>query len=134
VSGKTLSVVKTRTATADDLPSIMNVIDGAFLAIDASTVRARIPQSVLVAVDDDGVLGALVLNGNHIDAVAVRRNRREQGIGRALVEAASERRGRLTASFRPEVSLFYESLGFEIEQTSETRCHGVRPAVKSAVQ
>jgi GNAT superfamily N-acetyltransferase len=134
VSGKTLPVVKTRTATADDLLAIMNVIDGAFLAIDASTVRARIPHSVLVAVSDDRILGALVLDDNHIDAVAVRRNRREQGIGSALVEAASERRGRLTASFRPEVSLFYASLGFEIEQTSETRCQGVRPVVKSVVQ
>lgn len=109
----------------------MNVIDGAFLAIDADTVRARIPDhAVLVAVADDRILGAIVLDSGHIDAVAVRCSRRDQGIGTALIESAGERCGRLTATFRPEVRLFYESLGFEIEQTSETRCRGVRPAVR----
>lgn len=106
----------------------MNVIDGAFLAIDPDTVRERIPTDVLVAVEEDRVLGAIVLDGDHIDAVAVRRRRREQGIGRSLIERAGTQRGTLTASFRPEVSPFYEALGFEIEQTNETRCLGVRPA------
>jgi GNAT superfamily N-acetyltransferase len=108
----------------------MNVIDGAFLAIDADTVRARIPHDVLVAVEDDRILGAIVLDEDHIDAVAVRRMRREQGIGRSLIERAGTQRGTLTATFRPEVCHFYASLGFEIEQTSETRCRGTRPAVR----
>jgi GNAT superfamily N-acetyltransferase len=109
----------------------MNIIDGAFLAIDADTVRDRIhDHAVLIAIDDDRILGVLILDRDHIDAVAVRRNRREQGIGRALVEAAGERQDRLTAEFRPEVRLFYESLGFEIERTGEKRCWGVRPAVR----
>ena len=130
MSGRTTHATTIRRATPSDLPAIMNVIDGAFLAIDADTVRARIPHDVLVAVADDRILGTIVLDGDHIDAVAVRRRRREQGIGRSLIEAAGTRRGTLTATFRPEVSLFYETLGFEIERTSETRCLGIRPAVR----
>lgn len=129
MSGRTIQTT-IRRATPDDLPAIMNVIDGAFLAIDADTVRARIPHDVLVAVEEDRVLGAIVLDGDHIDAVAVRRRRRKQGIGRTLIEKAGTQRGTLTATFRPEVSSFYEALGFEIEQTSETRCRGIRPAVR----
>ncbi|WP_135536778.1 GNAT family N-acetyltransferase [Halostella pelagica] len=77
----------------------------------------------LVAAADDTVLGALVLDprdgGAHVEAVAVRRSRRGQGIGTALVEAAAERADRLTADFDPGVRPFYESLGFEIEPTGE---------------
>lgn len=130
MSGRTIPTTTIRRAAPSDLPAIMNVIDGGFLAIDADTVRARIPHDVLVAVEDDRILGTIVLDGNHIDAVAVRRRRREQGIGRSLIEAAGSQRGTITATFRPEVSPFYASLGFEIEQTSETRCLGVRPAVQ----
>lgn len=67
------------------------------------------------------ILGALVLvpreSGAHVDAVAVRRARRAQGVGTALVRAAAERRARLTAEFDPSVRPFYESLGFEISST-----------------
>lgn len=120
-----------RTATPEELPSIMTVIDGAFLAIDADTVRKRITErAVLVAVDASRILGVLVLDDNHIEAIAVRRRRRGQGIGTALIEAASEREARLTAEFSPDVSPFYESLGFEIERTSDTRWRGVKRAVR----
>lgn len=118
-----------RTATPEELPSIMTVIDGAFLAIDADTVRERITEhAVLVALAASQILGVLVLDDNHIEAVAVRRRRRGQGIGTALVEAASDREGRLTAEFSPDVSPFYESLGFEIERTSDTRWRGIKRA------
>ena len=62
------------------------------------------------------VVGTLVLDGDHVDAVAVRRARRGRGIGTALVEAAVDRRGRLTADFDSCVRPFYESLGFEVER------------------
>ena len=79
--------------------------------------------------DDSGsILGALVLvqsergaydandgDSAHVDAVAVRRARRGQGIGSLLVRTASERHPRLTAEFDADVRPFYESLGFEIE-------------------
>nr|WP_202932677.1 GNAT family N-acetyltransferase [Halorussus salinus] len=50
----------------------------------------------------------------HIDAVAVRRARRGQGIGSALVRAAAERHARLTAEFDPGVRPFYDALDFSI--------------------
>jgi len=40
-----------------------------------------------------------VLDGEEILAVAVRRRRRDQGIGSALVEAAGDRREELVAEF-----------------------------------
>jgi GNAT superfamily N-acetyltransferase len=114
--------MQVREATVGDLPDVMNVLDGAVLDADAATVRERIgAESVLVAVSDDGerVLGALVLDGSHIDAVAVRRRRRGQGIGTALVAAAADRRERLTAEFDADLRPFYEKLGFDIESADE---------------
>ncbi len=111
-----------REATVRDLPDVMNVLDGAVLDVDAGAVRERIADdAVLVAVAGDGerVLGALVLSGHRIDAVAVRRRRRGQGIGSALVEAAGERRDRLTAEFDADLRPFYEGLGFTVEPTDE---------------
>lgn len=120
-----------RTATPKELPSIMTVIDSAFLAIDADTVRTRITErAVLVAVNAARILGVIVLDDNHIEAIAVRRRRRGQGIGTALVETASDRAGsgRLTAEFSPDLSPFYESLGFDIERTKGTRWRGIKRA------
>ena len=111
-----------REATVTDLPDVMNVLDGAVLRADAATVRDRIAaDSVLVAVSDDGqrVLGALVLSGDHVDAVAVRRRRRGQGIGTALVEAAADQRECLTAEFDADLRPFYEGLGFAVQATDE---------------
>lgn len=65
------------------------------------------------------ILGALVLDGEEIVAVAVRRRRRGQGIGSALVDAARNRHGRLVAHFRESVRPFWESLEFDIESTDE---------------
>ncbi|EMA34220.1 GNAT family N-acetyltransferase [Haloarcula japonica] len=110
-----------RTATPGEVPAVMNVLDGAVLSIAVETVRAGIENGdTLVAVSDDDaaaerVLGALVLDGAHIEAVAVRRRRRGQGIGTALVEAALDRRDRVTAEFDADIRPFYEALGFDIE-------------------
>nr|WP_264475510.1 GNAT family N-acetyltransferase [Halorubellus salinus] len=105
-------------------------------AVSDAVVRGN----VLVAVDDDRVVGALVLvpfddvglpdavagdervdgdvvagdGGMHVDAVAVRRRRRGRGVGRALVVAALERERRLTVAFDPGVRAFYDALGFEV--------------------
>jgi GNAT superfamily N-acetyltransferase len=109
-----------REATIDDLPAIMTVLDAALLELDVDVLRDAIDRGdALVAVADDRVLGALVLVGEVIEAVAVRRNRRDQGIGSALVAAAAERRERLVAAFDPRVRPFWESLGFEIEPADE---------------
>ncbi|WP_336358601.1 GNAT family N-acetyltransferase [Haloarcula sp. CGMCC 1.6347] len=122
-----------RTANADEIPAVMNVLDGAVLSIAVETVRAGAEDGgTLVAVSGDDetdgrVLGALVLDDTHIEAVAVRRRRRGQGIGTALVEAALDRRDCVTAEFDADVRPFYEALGFAIEPLEEPdRYRGVR--------
>lgn len=104
-----------REARPDDRLGILRVIEGALLETDPKRVEAAIDRGeALIAHEDGRVLGALVLDGSRIEAVAVRHSRRGRGIGSALVRAAGDR-GPLTAAFRPEAGPFYESLGFEIE-------------------
>lgn len=134
--------VQIRTATADDLVSIMRLLDGALLDADAATVEERIARdAVLVAVAGDGtserVVGALVLDTperrahaprpeerapdtRHVEAVAVHRRHRRSGVGTALVETAADRCDYLTAAFRGEIRPFYESLGFDVEADAKT--------------
>lgn len=111
-----------REARPDERPAVMTVLDSAMLSVDAGTVGDRIESgNVLVATSDDGqrLLGALVLDGAHVEAVAVRRRRRGQGLGTALVAAAADRHERVTATFDDRVRPFYESLGFAIEPAAE---------------
>ncbi|WP_257299325.1 GNAT family N-acetyltransferase [Haloarchaeobius sp. FL176] len=127
-----------RVARPDEQEAVAAVLDAAMLrtdALDESLAR----EDVLVAVVEDRLLGALVLvpggsddakgpDGPHVDAVAVRPNRRGQGIGSALVESALPRCGpeeRLTAAFDADVRPFYASLGFDIEER-DGRLFGVR--------
>ncbi len=62
-----------RTANADEIPAVMNVLDGAVLSIAVETVRAGAEDGgTLVAVSGDDetdgrVLGALVLDDTHIE-------------------------------------------------------------------
>jgi GNAT superfamily N-acetyltransferase len=133
--------VTVREATPDELASVLGVLDGAALETDADRVRAGIDRGdVLVAVpagaaggtdgaasSDSGTpVGALVLDGSEIANVAVRRRRRGQGIGTALVEAAAAGRDSLVARFDGDVRQFYESLGFETERVEEGRYRGRR--------
>ncbi len=62
--------------------------------------------------------------GSHVHAIAVRKRARGRGVGTALLEAALEREGALTANFDVGVRPFYRSLGFEIEPLAEGRCRG----------
>ncbi|WP_327050487.1 GNAT family N-acetyltransferase [Halomicrococcus gelatinilyticus] len=121
--------MRVRVAEADDHLAVMNVLDAAMLAADAAEVQERIDaDDVLVAVDDERVLGAIVLDprddGAFVESVAVRRARRGQGIGTALVERAGGRYGRLTAECDERVRPFYASMGFEIERASDDRLRG----------
>jgi GNAT superfamily N-acetyltransferase len=109
-----------RPATAADHLTVLRIVNGAMLEIDAAEVEGRIGTGDVLVADEDGrLLGAAVLDGenqpSHIDAIAVRRARRGQGIGSELVAAAVEREGVLTADFAPRVQPFYESLEFDIE-------------------
>lgn len=125
--------VNVRPAVPGDALTVRRILDAAVLR--TGDVEARIESDdVLVAVesggDDERVLGALVLEprerGAHVVAVAVRRRRRDRGVGTALVEAALEREGRLTARFDERVRPFYDSLGFDVEPIADARYEGRR--------
>lgn len=122
--------LRARPATESERVAVANVIDGAALELPDAVLREAITtESALVAVtrEADRVLGALVLDGDRIRAVAVRRNRRDQGIGTRLVEAAAECRDRLVAECDERVRPFWASLGFVIESTDDPgRFVGVR--------
>jgi GNAT superfamily N-acetyltransferase len=112
-----------REATPEELSAVLGICNGAALEVDRERVTSRIERGdTLVAVSDDGdrILGTLVLDGGHIEAIAVRRRRRGQGIGTALVTAASDRYITLTATFDQKVRPFYERLGFAIEPAEQS--------------
>jgi GNAT superfamily N-acetyltransferase len=117
-----------RPATREDVAAVLGILDAAMLETDVETLRQSIDAgATLVAVEDGRLLGALVRRGDRIDAIAVRPRRRDQGIGRALVEAAADRRERLVATFDPSLREFYDSLGFRIEPAATAgRLRGVR--------
>lgn len=105
-----------RPAAADERPAVRGVIDAGLLELDSERLSTALEgDEVLVAVGETGtVLGALVLEGSEIRAVAVRKGRQGQGIGTTLVEEAATRRDTLYADFHERVRPFWESLGFEI--------------------
>lgn len=125
-----------RRATPDDAVPLLRVLEGALLDVDPTDVRERVAAGeALVAVPDgDGrshVVGALVRDGVHVDAVAVDPSWRRRGVGRTLVERASAATGRLTADFDPDVRGFYAALGFEIAER-DGRLWGVRESGTTA--
>jgi GNAT superfamily N-acetyltransferase len=122
-----------RVAREGELAAVLNVLDGGALATSAGRIEQAIGGGdVLVATagesnQEERIIGALVLDGETITAVAVRPRRRDQGIGTALVEAAAQRRERLVAEFDPHVRPFWNSLGFEISPVDDTdRYRGLR--------
>jgi len=115
--------VAVRPATPDEYVTARSIVEGALLTLE----RGRLARSsTLVAVDGGRIVGALVLDGREIRAVAVRPGRRGQGVGTALVEAAADRRPSLSAAFDPSVRRFYIALGFEV-RCSDGQCRGRRP-------
>jgi len=118
-----------RVATPEDIPAVLTVLDGALLQVELPRLRRAVDEEgVLVAVSPAGtVLGALVLDGSEITAIAVRRRRRDQGLGSALVTAAARRRGSLCATFDGRVAPFWRAVGFDIEPLgAPDRCRGHR--------
>lgn len=124
--------VSIRRADFDDHVAVVRLLEGALLDVSSSGIRSGIDDGrVLVAISEDidageHVLGALVLDGTHVEAIAVRPSRRRQGVGTALIEAArAETDEPLTARFDPDVRGFYEALGFDIERCkTEDRLRG----------
>lgn len=131
--------MQVREATPSQHAEILSILDAAALQTDSEQTRTAIEcGDVFVALPDrDGdesrtdpdsppVLGAVVLDGQKITAVAVRPGRRGQGIGRALVRRAQQSRQRLVAEFDPSVAPFWEAVGFEAsEQSGAERLTGL---------
>ncbi|WP_430504432.1 GNAT family N-acetyltransferase [Haloparvum sp. PAK95] len=130
--------IRIRTAGPDDRLDVVRVLDGAMLQTNEIPERIE-ADDVLVAVAERGtgddaergaetVVGAAVLEtrgeDRHLDAVAVRRARRDRGIGSALVvRAVRDARvlvgvSRVTAEFDADLREFYAGLGFAVEPVS----------------
>jgi GNAT superfamily N-acetyltransferase len=117
--------MKIRTAAEDERGDARTIFDAAMLEVDQDALDSG---TVLIAVEEQRLLGALLLDGARVDAVAVRPGRRGQGIGAALIETAADRRGTLTATFDRRVKPFYESLEFDVEPLdADGRFSGVGP-------
>jgi GNAT superfamily N-acetyltransferase len=118
--------MRVREAQPADRIDVRRVLDAAMLAVENLPDRIE-AGDVLVAVENDSVLGACVLVppdvapdwvdrtdvDAHVDAIAVRRRRRGEGVGRELIDRARER-GPLSAAFEADVRPFYDGLGFRV--------------------
>lgn len=118
--------MRVRDADRSDELAVRNVLDGAMLRRGSDLTGTIEGGNVLVAVreqasGDGAVVGALVLDGQEIVAVAVRRRQRGRGVGTALVERAATDRGRLLATFRGGVCPFWESVAETVTRDGE-RC------------
>ncbi|SHH13092.1 GNAT family N-acetyltransferase [Halobaculum gomorrense] len=125
--------VSIRTARDGETDAIRHLLDAAMLTVPANLPERVAGGDALVAVAGDigtesaDVVGTLVLDGTRVEAVAVRKRRRADGVGTALVAAAARRTDApLTATFRTQVRPFYEALGFEVEERDD-RLFGTLP-------
>lgn len=129
-----------REAITDDTLTVRRLLDAAMLepgdvetrvaAGDVLVGRRRRESVGSSSPSSAAILGVAVLEpiesqGAHLGAIAVRRRHRNRGLGTALVTAALEREGRLTATFDERVRPFYQRLGFVIETIDEQRFRGV---------
>ena len=144
--------VAIRRGGSDDQLAVVRLFDAAMLDTDADRRRRQLrgrDGGMLIATRKKTVVGAIALDtatgsdrhqrdadGNRLDsdtdpvqitAIAVRRQRRDHGIGRALVERAGKDAAPrpLTAVFDERVRPFYTACGFEIEP-HDGRYWGIR--------
>ncbi len=114
-------MVEIRSAVPREYVSIRSIFEAALLEIETGLLRRT---SVLIAVEEGRILGAIALRGAEIEAIAIRPRRRGQGIGSMLINEAANRRPTLAAGFDPSVRPFYASLGFNIV-CEDDRCRGL---------
>jgi GNAT superfamily N-acetyltransferase len=110
-----------RPAMAEERSAAMNVLDGAMLRTDRVAVGG-----LWVALEEGRVIGAAMLAGDRIDAIAVRRRRRGAGVGSALVEALARSVDRLVVDCGPSVAPFWAQLDFDLETLPDGRRRGNR--------
>jgi GNAT superfamily N-acetyltransferase len=119
--------VRVREAKGADELGVRRVLDAAMLDFSYEDADVR-----LVVESEGNVLGALLASehehggGAHIEAVAVRKSRRAEGVGTELVEALGSEYAPVTADCRPDIEAFYESLGFRTTE-SDGRAFAVNP-------
>jgi GNAT superfamily N-acetyltransferase len=114
-------MTEVRAAVPSEYVTARSIFEAAMLEV-APGLLSR--SSVLLASEEDRTLGALVLRGSEIEAIAVRPGRRGQGIGSMLVNEAANRRPYLSVGFDPDVRSFYVALGFDVA-CADGRCRGV---------
>jgi len=133
-----------RRAGPDDRLAVVRLFDAGLLETDADRLRRQLDATagfVLLGTIDERPVGAIAVdlasgdNSEEVDtaeparitAIAVRRRRRDRGIGRQLVDAAAEQVAPrpLAATFDERVRPFYRACGFEIEP-HEGRLRGCR--------
>lgn len=136
--------VTIRRGDPDDRLAVARLFDAAMLETDDDRLGRQLAGAegfVLVATGEGQPVGAIALDAApstdsvaagdtapvRITAIAVRRRRRDRGIGRQLVTAAAERVAPrpLTAAFDERVRPFYRACGFEIEPR-DGRLWGIR--------
>lgn len=126
--------VSIRRGTPEDRLAVVRLFDAGLLETDADRLRRQLDATdgfVCLATIDERPVGAIAVDlasisdskavdnaePARITAIAVRRRRRDRGIGRQLVDAAATRIAPrpLTAVFDERVRPFYRACGFEIE-------------------
>ena len=122
--------VSTEPATPADRLDIVRVLDAAMLQTDVSALTERIAADAVICARFErtgAVVGAVIMtrpatDTAHIDALAVRRARRGNGIGSALVAravaaaSADPAVGRVTVGFDDALTPLYTDCGFDIAQ------------------
>ncbi len=110
-----MSHVRIRPARTAEADAVIALLDQAMLSFDRRSIRDRIHrESVLLATHREDLSGVVVLAGGHIEAIAVKPSRRDEGIGRALIEAVFDRSDRVTAGCHPQARAFYRALDFSL--------------------
>lgn len=130
-----------RYAAPGEFPEVMSILEAALLEVRGDSVRAAIQsESVLVYAECNRILGVVVSQTDpvrvgefdaednasiHIEAIAVRPNRRNQGIGRELIEELLACYGSATVTFEENAKPFYQSLDVSILTTDDDAYFGV---------
>ncbi|QZA87672.1 GNAT family N-acetyltransferase [Salinarchaeum sp. IM2453] len=113
-------------ATPDDRLALRRLIDSVHLIVNDLPARIA-DSSVYVKRSNNTVLGAIVLRettyGAHIEAIVVRKRRRNSGIGTELVKTAIDRYGVLTMSCQSDTWPFWASLGFRPLWSTDQRVY-----------